>query len=232
MTAPEGNQHAKFKRLVEQAQKHSPAATAIAHPCDQVSLESAVEARKMKLIEPILVGQKDKIAKAAADAGIDLGDMEIVDAEHSVDAARKAVALVREGRAEALMKGSLHTDELMSAVVARDTGLRTGRRISHCFIMDVPDHDDALIITDAAVNIAPDLKTKVDIVQNAIDLAHAMGAAEARVAILSAMETVNPDVPSTIEAAALCKMADRGQITGGLLDGPLALDNAINLRAA
>jgi len=225
-------QHEKFKRLVQIAQKHSPAATAIAHPCDKVSLESAVEARKMKLIEPILVGNRDKIVKAAADAGIDLGDMEIVDAEHSVDAARKAVALVREGRAEALMKGSLHTDELMSAVVARETGLRTGRRISHCFIMDVPDHANALIITDAAVNIAPDLKTKIDITQNAIDLAHAMGLKEPLVAILSAMETVNPDVPSTLEAAALCKMADRGQITGGILDGPFALDNAISPEAA
>ena len=224
--------HDKFKRLVEAAQKHRPATTAIAHPCDQVSLESAVEARKMKLIEPILVGPKDKIAKAAADAGIDLGDIEIVDAAHSVDAAAKAVALVREGRAEALMKGSLHTDELMSAVVARDTGLRTGRRISHCFIMDVPGHADALIITDAAVNIAPDLKTKVDITQNAIDLAHALGVAQPLVAILSAMETINPDVASTLEAAALCKMADRGQITGGVLDGPLALDNAISPEAA
>jgi phosphate acetyltransferase len=232
MPAPEGNQHEKFKRLVELAQKNAPATTAIAHPCDKVSLESAVEAQKMKLITPILVGQKDKIAKAAADAGIDLGTIEIVDAEHSHDAAAKAVALVREGRAEALMKGSLHTDELMSAVVARETGLRTGRRISHCFIMDVPDHGNALIITDAAVNIAPDLKTKVDITQNAIDLAHAMGLNEPLVAILSAMETVNPDVPSTIEAAALCKMADRGQITGGILDGPFALDNAISPEAA
>ena len=232
MPAPEGNQHAKFKRLVEQAQKHDPAVTAIAHPCDKVSLESAVEAQKMRLITPILVGQKDKIKQAAAEAGIDLAGIEIVDAEHSHDAAAKAVALVREGRAEALMKGSLHTDELMSAVVARDTGLRTGRRISHCFIMDVPDHANALIITDAAVNIAPDLKTKIDITQNAIDLAHAMGLKQPLVAILSAMETVNPDVPSTIEAAALCKMADRGQITGGLLDGPFALDNAISPEAA
>ena len=232
MPGPAAPQHAKFERLVQVAQKHSPATTAIAHPCDQVSLESAVEARKMKLIEPILVGQKDKIAKAATDAGIDLGDIEVVDAEHSVDAARKAVALVREGRAEALMKGSLHTDELMSAVVARDTGLRTGRRISHCFIMDVPDHEDALIITDAAVNIAPDLKTKVDIVQNAIGLAQALGVPQPLVAILSAMETINPDVPSTLEAASLCKMADRGQITGGILDGPLALDNAISPEAA
>jgi phosphate acetyltransferase len=142
------------------------------------------------------------------------------------------VALVREGRVEALMKGSLHTDELMGAVVRRETGLRTARRISHCFVMDVPGHDDPLIITDAAVNIAPTLVDKVDIVQNAIDLAHALGQADVRVAILSAMETVNPDVPSTLEAAALCKMADRGQITGGILDGPLALDNAIDLEAA
>ena len=225
-------QHQKFARLVEAARKHRPATTAIAHPCDQVSLESAVEARKMELIEPILVGPKAKIAKAAADAGIDLGQIEVVDALHSHDAAAKAVCLVREGKAEALMKGSLHTDELMSAVVARETGLRTGKRISHCFIMDVPDHEDALIITDAAVNIAPDLKTKVDIVQNAIELAHALGQPRPLVAILSAMETVNPDVPSTLEAAALCKMADRGQITGGVLDGPLALDNAISPEAA
>src|SRR6187431_3214947 len=190
MPAPEGNQHQKFKRLVEQAQQHGPAATAIAHPCDKVSLESAVEARKMKLIEPILVGNKDKIAQAAGDAGIDLGDMEIVDAEHSVDAARKAVALVREGRAEALMKGSLHTDELMSAVVARETGLRTGRRISHVFIMDVPTYHKVLIVTDAAINIAPVLEDKMDICQNAIDLAISLGVPQPKVAILAAVETV------------------------------------------
>ena len=158
--------------------------------------------------------------------------MEIVDAEHSHDSAAKAVALVREGRAEMLMKGSLHTDELMGAVVARETGLRTARRISHSFIMDVPDHENALIISDAAVNIAPSLEVKVDIVQNAIDLAHALGVSDVRVAILSAMETVNPNVPSTLEAAALCKMADRGQIVGAVLDGPLALDNAIDPEAA
>ena len=178
------------------------------------------------------MGPEAKIREAAAKAGLDISGFEIVDAAHSHDSAFKAVELVRLGRAEALMKGSLHTDELMAAVVARETGLRTARRISHCFIMDVPDHEDALIITDAAVNIAPTLKDKVHITQNAIDLAHAMGVKEARVAILSAMETVNPDVPSTLEAAALCKMADRGQITGGLLDGPLALDNAISPEAA
>jgi phosphate acetyltransferase len=224
--------HDKFNKLIEAAQKHAPATTAIAHPCDQVSLESAVKAAALKLIKPILVGPEKRIRSVAAENNLDISGFEIVDAEHSVESAAKAVALVREGRAEALMKGSLHTDEIMAAVVARDTGLRTSRRISHCFVMDVPHHDQPLIITDAAVNIAPDLKSKVHITQNAIDLAHALNAKEVRVAILSAMETVNPDVPSTLEAAALCKMADRGQITGALLDGPLALDNAISLDAA
>jgi len=228
----EQQDHEKFRQLVKKAQGHPPAKTAVAHPCDQVSLEGAIEAARLRLIEPILVGPADKIRSVAAEFGVDLDGYEIVDAEHSHDAAAKAVALVREGRAEALMKGSLHTDEIMGAVVKRETGLRTARRVSHCFVMDVPGHDQPLIITDAAVNIAPDLKAKVDIVQNAIDLAHALGAEEVRVAILSAMETVNPDVPSTLEAAALCKMADRGQITGARLDGPLALDNAISLEAA
>jgi phosphate acetyltransferase len=224
--------HDKFDRLVARAQQHAPAVTAIAHPCDSAALESAVEASKLRLIEPILVGPRDRIAGAAEAGGFDIGAFEIVDAEHSHDSARKAVEQVRCGRAEVLMKGSLHTDELMGAVVARDTGLRTARRISHCFIMDVPGHADALIITDAAVNIAPTLVDKVDIVQNAIDLAKSLGAAEVRVAILSAMETVNPSVASTLEAAALCKMADRGQIQGAILDGPLALDNAISPDAA
>ena len=188
--------------------------------------------RRLGLIVPILVGPRDRILAAAASSGIDLSGVEIVDAEHSVAAAAAAVQLVREGRAEALMKGSLHTDELMGAVVQRETGLRTARRVSHCFVMDVPGHADALIITDAAINIAPTLEDKVDILQNAIDLAHAMGAPEVRVAILSAMETVNPKVPSTVEAAALCKMVDRHQITGAIVDGPLALDNAIDLEAA
>ena len=226
------NSHAKFHALVERAQQHEPLKVAVAHPCDQVSLESVAEAAKLKLIAPILVGPEQRVREVAAKHGIDISGFEIVDAAYSQDSAEKAVALVREGRAEALMKGSLHTDELMGAVVKRDTGLRTARRISHCFIMDVPDHDQPLIITDAAVNIAPDLKGKVDITQNAIDLAHALGQKEVRVAILSAMESVNPDVPSTLEAAALCKMADRGQITGALLDGPLALDNAISPEAA
>jgi phosphate acetyltransferase len=224
--------HPKYRQLIERAQRLEPVSTAVAHPCDGVSLGSAVEAANLGLIDPILVGPVLKIRSAAESAGIDIGRFKIVNAEHSHEAAVKAVALVREGRAEALMKGSLHTDELMAAVVARDTGLRTSRRISHCFIMDVPGHPDALVITDAAVNIAPTLKDKIDIVQNAIDLAHVMGVEDVRVAILSAMETVNPDVPSTLEAAALCKMADRGQITGALLDGPLALDNAISPEAA
>ena len=191
-----------------------------------------MEAARLGLIVPTLVGPRERILAVAAKAGINLLETRIVDAPHSEASAAMAVQLVREGKAEALMKGSLHTDELMAAVVKRDTGLRTARRVSHCFVMDVPGHDQVLIITDAAVNIAPTLEDKVHILQNAIDLAHAMGMPEVRVAILSAMETVNPKVPSTIEAAALCKMLDRGQITGALVDGPLALDNAINLAAA
>jgi phosphate acetyltransferase len=224
--------HAKYHRLIEVARKHPPMATAVAHPCDRVSLESAVEAANLGLMKPILVGPPARILDVASREALDIGAFEIVESAHSHDSAAKAVELVRMGRAEALMKGSLHTDELMGAAVARDTGIRTERRISHCFIMDVPAYPDALIITDAAVNIAPTLADKVDIVQSAIDLAHALGAQEVRVAILSAMETVNPKVPSTVEAAALCKMADRGQITGAILDGPLALDNAISPEAA
>ena len=226
------NTHQRFHNLIAKAIEHAPLRVAVVHPCDQVSLESAAAAAKMNLIQPILVGPKERIHAVASDNKIDISGFEIVDAEFSEDSAGKAVELVREGRAEALMKGSLHTDELMRAVVKRDIGLRTARRISHCFVMDVPGHDQPLIITDAAVNIAPDLKTKMDITQNAIDLAHALGSKEVKVAILSAMESVNPDVPSTLEAAALCKMADRGQITGAQLDGPLALDNAISPQAA
>ncbi|MEI6160968.1 MAG: phosphate acetyltransferase [Roseococcus sp.] len=208
-----------------------PTTTAVVHPCDATSLESAIEAMQAGIISPILVGPQAKIRAAAAAAGIELGGIEIADAPHSDAAAEIAVGLVREGRCEALMKGSLHTDELMRPVVARG-GLRTKRRVSHCFVMDVPGHPDPLIISDAAVNIAPTLAEKMDITQNAIDLAHALKFQQVRVAILSAMETVNPAVTSTIEAAALCKMADRGQITGALLDGPLALDNAIDPEAA
>jgi phosphate acetyltransferase len=203
----------------------------VAHPCDQSSLEGAVDAARLGLISPILVGPRSRIEAVAKQYAINITGLPIVDAPFSQASAEQAVAIVREGKAEALMKGSLHTDELMGAVVKRDTGLRTARRVSHCFVMDVPTYPEPLIITDAAVNIAPTLEEKVDIVQNAIDLAHALGAAEVRVAILSAMETVNPKVASTIEAAALCKMADRGQITGAILDGPLALDNAISLES-
>jgi phosphate acetyltransferase len=223
--------HVKYERLIETARKLPPVRTAIAHPCDQISLESAIEAAKLGLITPILVGPKSRIQEVAARWNLDISGMPIIDAEHSHDSAAKAVEQVRSGAAEALMKGSLHTDELMGAVVSK-SGIRTARRISHCFIMDAPNHPDALIITDAAVNIAPSLDEKVDIIQNAIDLAHAMRVPEVRVAILSAMETVTSKVPSTVEAAALCKMAERGQITGGLLDGPLALDNAISGDAA
>lgn len=224
--------HAKYQRLIDYCKTIPPTPTAVVHPCDQGSLEGAMEAARLGLIAPILVGARERI-KAVADAcGIDLSEVQMVEAPHSNAAAAAAVALVREGRAETLMKGSLHTDELMGAVVRRDTGLRTARRVSHCFVMDVPGRDEALIITDAAVNIAPTLEEKADILQNAIDLAHALRVAEVRVAILSAMETVNPKVPSTVEAAALCKMMDRGQITGALVDGPLALDNAIDIEAA
>jgi phosphate acetyltransferase len=224
--------HEKYQRLIDAAKALPPVATAVAHPCDESSLSGAVDAAKLRLIRPILVGPKAKIQAVAKQLKLDITGYELVDVPHSHAAAAKAVELVRAGKAEALMKGALHTDELMAEVVRRDTGLRTARRVSHCFVMDVPSYETALIISDAAVNIAPTLKDKIDIVQNAIDLAHALRFPEVRVALLSAMETVNPDVPSTVEAAALCKMADRGQITGGILDGPLALDNAINLEAA
>ena len=224
--------HEKYYRILDRCKSLPPTSTAVAHPCDQTSLAGAVEAAEMGLLTPILVGPRGKIEAVAKQSGLEISPYEIIDSPHSNAAAEAAVRIVREGKAELLMKGSLHTDELMSAVVARDTGLRTARRISHCFIMDVPALERVLIITDAAVNVFPTLEDKVHIIQNAIDLAHALGKAQPKVAILSAMETVNPKVQSTIEAAALCKMADRGQITGGILDGPLALDNAVNLTAA
>jgi len=226
------HKHEKYQRLIARCKALQPVRCAVAHPCDESSLRGTLEAAQEGLIVPVLVGPAQRIKAVAADCRLDLAGCSIVDAPHSDASAAEAVRLVREGKAEALMKGSLHTDELMGAVVKRETGLRTNRRISHCFVMDVPALEQALIITDAAVNIAPTLTDKVHIVQNAIDLAHTLGRALPKVAILSAMETVNPDVPSTIEAAALCKMADRGQITGGILDGPLALDNAIDLTAA
>jgi phosphate acetyltransferase len=224
--------HEQYERLLARAKALPAIPTAVAHPCDAASLTGAVDAAKMGLIVPVLVGPSARIRAVAEKAHLDISRLQIVDAPHSEASATEAVRLVREGRAECLMKGSLHTDELMAAVVAREGGLRTSRRISHCFVMDVPSYAYPLIVSDAAVNIAPTLEDKIHIVQNAIDLGHALGQTEVRVAILSAMETVNPKVPSTVEAAALCKMADRGQITGGILDGPLALDNAINLQAA
>jgi len=224
--------HEKYQRLVKYTEGLTPVATAVAHPCDEFSLRSVADAVEIGVIDPILTGPKARIRAVAESAEIDISPFEVVDAPHSHAAAAAAVGLVHEGRAECLMKGSLHTDELMGAVVSRSHGLRTERRVSHCFVMDVPSYAETIIVSDAAINIAPTLAEKVDIVQNAIDLAHAMKFKEVRVAILSAMETVNPKVNSTIEAAALCKMADRKQITGGILDGPLALDNAISLEAA
>ena len=224
--------HEKYDRLIARAKAVDRIRCAVAHPCDESSLRGALEAAQQGLFVPILVGPEGRIRKVAAEFDLDLSNCSIVDAGHSEASAEAAVRLVREGKVDAIMKGSLHTDELMAAVVKRDTGLRTARRISHCFVMDVPALQQALIISDAAVNIFPTLKDKVHIIQNAIDMAHALGLALPKVAILSAMETVNPSVPTTVEAGALCKMADRGQITGGILDGPLALDNAINLTAA
>ena len=224
--------HEKYERLIARCKALTPVPTAVAHPCDESSLRGAVEAAELGILQPILVGPRARIEAVAAQFQLDISSYEIVDAPHSHAAAEMAVQLVREGKAELLMKGSLHTDELMGAVVRTGTGLRTERRISHAFIMDVPNLDRPLIVTDAAINIFPTLEDKVHIVQNAIDLVRALGLDRPKVAILSAMETVNPKVPSTVEAAALCKMADRGQITGGILDGPLALDNAINLAAA
>jgi len=222
----------KYERLLERCLSLEPVPTAVAYPCEATALSGAVEAAQKKLITPILVGPADKIAATAKSAGIDLGDLEIVDVADSIAAAAKAVALVREGRAEVLMKGSLHTDELLGAVVARDGGLRTGRRISHAFLMDVPTYHKVLIVTDGAINIAPTLEDKVHICQNAIDLAISLGCEKPKVAILAAVETVNSKMPATLDAAALCKMAERGQIKGGILDGPLAFDNAISKEAA
>lgn len=223
---------ARYRHLIDAAQKLPPIRTAVIHPCDEVSLIGALDAAADRLIVPILVGPEAKIRAAAEAAKRSLDGIEIVDAPHSHAAAEQAVVLAREGRADALMKGKLHTDEVMAAVVRADTGLRTERRMSHIFTLDVPSYPKPLLITDAAINIYPDLDTKRDIVQNAIDLAHALGISLPKVAVLSAVETVYPKITSTIEAAALCKMADRGQIIGGLIDGPLAFDNAISKEAA
>ena len=224
--------HEKYEQLIARCQTLKPVPTAVVHPCDESSLRGAVEAAELGILQPILVGPRARIEAVAGQFGLDISRYEIVDTPHSHASADLAVQLAREGKAEMLMKGSLHTDELMGAVVRSGTGLRTERRISHAFIMDVPSQDRPIIVTDAAINIFPTLEDKMHIVQNAIDLAHALGMTQPKVAILSAMETVTPKIPSTVEAAALCKMADRKQITGGILDGPLALDNAIDLAAA
>jgi phosphate acetyltransferase len=222
----------KYERVLERCRGLEAIPTAVAYPCEQSALAAAIDAANEGLIAPILVGPAATIAAVAKAGGIDLSRAKVVDVDGSHAAAAKAVALVREGQAELLMKGSLHTDELLSAVVARETGLRTGRRLSHVFVMDVPTYHKVLIVTDGAINIAPTLEEKVDICQNAIDLARSFGIERPKVAILAAVETVTTKMPATIDAAALCKMAERGQITGGLLDGPLAFDNAISAEAA
>ena len=231
--AGETRPHSKYDRLIAAAKAVPTVTTIVVHPCDETSLRGAIEAAEAGIIKPILVGPAAKIAAAAAKHNINIAGYEIVDAEHSEAAAAKGVELIHQAKGEVLMKGSLHTDELMRSVTAKATGLRTDRRISHVFVMDVPTYTDTVFITDAAINIFPDLDGKRDIIQNAIDLFNEAGFGTVpRVAVLSAVETVTSKIPSTIEAAALCKMADRGQITGGLLDGPLAFDNAIDVEAA
>jgi phosphotransacetylase len=222
----------KYEQVLERCRGLAPVPTAVAYPCEASALAGPVEAARLKLVTLLLVGPAGKITETAKAAGIDLGGLEVVDVPDAHAAAERAVALVREGRAEVLMKGSLHTDELLGAVVSREKGLRTGRRISHAFLMDVPTYHKPLIVTDGAINIAPALEDKVDICQNAIDLAVALGAKPPKVAILAAVETVNSKMPATLDAAALCKMAERGQIRDGILDGPLAFDNAISKEAA
>jgi phosphotransacetylase len=218
--------------LLARCKPLAPAPTAVVHPCDETSVQAACEAATLGLIAPILVGPQHKILAAAKRAGVDVSGFPLISTPHSHAAADRAVALVREGKASLIMKGSLHTDELMHAVLAQDTGLRTGRRVSHVYLMEVDNYPKPLLITDGAINISPTLEDKRDIAQNAIDLARVIGIARPKLAILSAVETVSSRLPSTVDAAALCKMADRGQITGAVLDGPLAYDNAISPAAA
>jgi phosphate acetyltransferase len=224
--------HAKYDRLIAAAKQVPPAVTVVAYPCDETSLRGVVEAAAAGVIKPVLVGPASKIKDTAAKHGLDIDGFQIIEAAHSEAAAARAVELIHEAKGELLMKGSLHTDELMRAVTSKTSGLRTDRRISHVFVMDVPSYAETLFVTDAAINIFPDLECKRDIVQNAIDLYTQAGLGTPRVAILSAVETVTTKIPSTVDAAALCKMAERGQITGGYLDGPLAFDNAIDPEAA
>jgi phosphate acetyltransferase len=222
----------RYLELIRMCDGLSPLATAVVHPCSADALKGAIEAAERSLITPILIGPQKKIRAVAAEAQIDISAYRLVPAEHSHHAAEIGVQMVRAGEVEALMKGSLHTDELLHEVMKKEGGLRTERRLSHCFLIAVPTYARPIIVTDAAINILPSLEDKRDICQNAIELAHSLGIELPKVAILSAVETVTPKIPSTIEAAALCKMADRGQIKGGLVDGPLALDNAIDLDAA
>ena len=231
MAEPNGD-HAWYQAVLARARRLAPAPTAVVHPCDSLSVTAACEAARLGLIAPILVGARAKVEAAAAAARADISGFRLVDAAHSHAAAARAVELVRAGEASLLMKGALHTDELMHEVMSDATGLRTERRISHVYLMDLPGADRPILVTDAAINIQPSLDDKRDIVQNAIDLAHVMEIAEPKVAILSAVETVSAKLQSTIDAAALCKMADRRQIVGGVLDGPLAFDNAISEDAA
>jgi phosphate acetyltransferase len=224
--------HEKYEHLIARAKTIPAIPTAVVWPCEEHALRGPVDAAKEGIIVPFLVGSANRIRAVAAKAGLDISGLTLVDAATEEEAAETAVRLVREGKVRSLMKGSLHTDVLMREVVARDTGLRTGRRISHVFVLDVPTYPEVLFVTDAAINIFPDLETKRDIVQNAIDLYAGLGGNQPRVAILSAVEVINPKIPGTTDAASLCKMAERGQITGGILDGPLAMDNAIDAEAA
>jgi len=226
------HQRRSFQNLIEMVREYDPIAMAVCHPCSRNALEGAVDAAEASLMTPILVGPAERIKQVAEESAIDISAYELVDTSHSHESATKAVELCRNGTAEVLMKGSLHTDEIMGAVVKKDTGLRTNLRLSHVFIMDVPTYPKPLFVTDAAINIYPKLEDKVHILKNAILLAHSLGIDEPKIAILSAVETINPKIPSTLEAAALCKMADRGQITGAIIDGPLAFDNAISKEAA
>lgn len=225
------NPESQLERLIAMTERYDPIRMAVVHPVDKNSFMGAIDAARMNLIVPVLVGPREKIAQVAKAQGIDLNDYEVIDTEHSHEAAIKAVAMARSGEVDSIMKGSLHTDELLGAVVKRGTGISTARRMSHVFMMDVPTYPRPLLITDAAINIDPSLQDKRDIVQNAIELAHALGVSEPKVALLSAVETINPKLRSTLEAAAICKMADRKQITGGLVDGPLAFDNAVSEEA-
>ena len=230
--ANNGQQLEGVERLIAHVHGLAPVRMAVVHPCDALSLGGAMDARDAGIIIPVLVGPQARLEAAAAEAGVSLAGCEIVDAAHSHAAAATAAAMAGKGEVQALMKGSLHSDEYLGAILAANVGLRTERRLTHCFIMETPSYPRPFIITDAAINIAPTLEEKADITQNAIELAHVIGVAQPRVAILAAVETVNARMPTTLDAAALCKMADRGQITGGLLDGPLAFDNAVSPEAA